>query len=333
MQTTGAVGGSLGGRGDSGMDAPLQGTGGAISIVPDAGGSARSTGGVVGSGGARSTGGAVGSGGIRSTGGAVGSGGATGTGGAVSTGGAIGTGGATGTGGNGSASIRLLHHSTGGVIWNGGLASWIAAYNAAHGTSYAISETDFPKDSPYGWNNYPYDYWNIWVDHAGDSPYVEEPTLEILTQQYKLIIWKHCFPVSNVEADTGMDITSSRKSLENYEAQYAALKEKMHQFPSNLFLVWTGAALRESETSAAQASRAQAFAQWVTEVWDEPDDNIFVWDFRALETGGGLYLLPENAEGDSHPNETFAAQVAPFLGKRIVDVLEGRGDTGSLTGQ
>jgi hypothetical protein len=220
------------------------------------------------------------------------------------------------------------------VIWGGGVSSWLSTYNGAHGTSYAISETYFPKDSPYGWNNYPYDYWNIWVNHQGSSPYMEEPTLEMLTPQYKLIIWKHCFPVSAIEADTGTpDITSDRKSLENYKAQYAALKQKMRQFPSNKFLVWTGAALRESETDATSAARARDFAQWVTQVWDEPGDNIFVWDFRALETSGGLYLLPANAQGDSHPNDTFATQVAPFFGKRIVDVLEGRGDTGSLTGQ
>ncbi len=230
--------------------------------------------------------------------------------------------------------IIFLHHSTGGVIWNGGVSDWMTAYNSTSGTEYAITEQAFPKDSPYGWNNYPYDYWNIWVNHAGPSAYMEEPTLEMLTGQYDVVMWKHCFPVSGVLADTGAaDITSSRKSLENYKLQYAALKEKMHAFPNTRFVVWTGAALRESETTPEEASRAQAFFDWVKNAWDEPGDNIFVWDFRQLETGGGLYLLPENASGDSHPNSTFAATVAPYLGQRLVDVIEGRGDEGSLTGQ
>ena len=71
------------------------------------------------------------------------------------------------------------------------------------------------------------------------------------------------------------------------------------------------------------------------DTWDEPGDNIYVWDFRQLETEGGLYLLNEYAAapGDSHPNSAFATRVAPYLGQRIVDVIEGRGDSGSLTGQ
>jgi len=228
-----------------------------------------------------------------------------------------------------SAKVIYLHHSTGGVIWDGGVQTTIEKYNADHGTSYSITHQEFPKSSPYGWNNYPYDYWNIWVNHAGTSAYKKEPTLEMLTKTYDVIVWKHCFPVSNIVADTGSpDITSSVKSLENYKLQYNALKEKMHEFPNKRFIVWTGAALVESQTNPAEAERAREFANWVKTTWDEPGDNIYVWDFRELETGGGLYLLPENAKStsDSHPNPKFAASVAPLIGQRIIDVIEGRGD-------
>ena len=228
-----------------------------------------------------------------------------------------------------SAKVIYLHHSTGGVIWEGGVQDTIEKYNAEHGTDYSITPLEFPKASPYGWNNYPYDYWNIWVNHAGPSAYMEEPTLEMLTQTYDVIVWKHCFPVSNIVADTGSpDVTSSVKSLENYKLQYNALKEKMHEFPNKRFIVWTGAALVESQTNPAEAERAREFANWVKTTWDEPGDNIYVWDFRELETGGGLYLLPENAvsPSDSRPNSKFAASVAPLIGQRIIDVIEGRGD-------
>lgn len=228
-----------------------------------------------------------------------------------------------------SAKVIYLHHSTGGVIWDGGVDTAIENYNTNHGTSYSITQMEFPKSSPYGWNNYPYDYWNIWVNHAGASAYMEEPTLEILTQTYDVIVWKHCFPVSNVVDDTGSpDITSSVKSEENYKLQYNALKAKMHEFPNKRFIVWTGSALVESATNAEEAGRARDFANWVKTTWDEPGDNIYIWDFRDLETGGGLYLLPENAAStsDSHPNPTFAATAAPLIGQYIIDVIEGRGD-------
>ena len=104
--------------------------------------------------------------------------------------------------------ILYIHHSTGGVIWQGekaslftravrkvspGLAETLGGqaklpalfekYNKDNGKNYLITETAFPKAAPYGWHNYPYDYYDIWVKHAGNEPYMEEPTLEILTKQ------------------------------------------------------------------------------------------------------------------------------------------------------
>jgi len=234
----------------------------------------------------------------------------------------------------GAARILFLHHSTGECVWNGGVADWFDAYNAAHKTRYAITEQAFPKDSPYGWENYPYDYWNIWVKNAGPKPFQGEPTLEILAPKYDVIVLKHCFPVSSVEADTGeADIASSDKRIENYKLQYAALKAKMREFPKVRFLVWTGAALLKSETDEDAARRAKAFFEWVRNAWDSQGDNIFVWDFRGLETEGGLYLKAAYAAGDSHPNETFSRKVAPLFCRRIVDVVQGRGDTANIPGE
>ena len=140
------------------------------------------------------------------------------------------------------ARIIFLHHSTGECIWNGGVAKWFAAYNAAYKTDYRITQQNFPKDSPYGWENYPYDYWNIWVSHAGAKPYKGEPTLEILTPKYDVIVFKHCFPVCAIEADTGRaNVASNEKRIENYKLQYEALKKKMRSYPKVRFIVWTGA--------------------------------------------------------------------------------------------
>ncbi len=231
--------------------------------------------------------------------------------------------------------IIFLHHSTGGVIWDGGVADWFEAYNSANDTDYLISERAYPGEG-YPWNNYPYDYWNIWIQHEGEKPFQKQDTLEILTEDYEVVVWKHCFPVSSVEPDTGSgDVSSEIGSLENYKLQYEALKQKMHDFPQTKFIVWTGAALVAGATDVARAERAQEFFEWVKTDWDEPGDNIYLWDFYQLETEGGPYLLDEYAASseDSHPNSTFASRVAPFFSQRVVDVIEGRGDSGSLTGE
>lgn len=231
------------------------------------------------------------------------------------------------------AKVLFLHHSTGECIWNGGVEAWFDDYNKANATEYRITQRNFPESEPYGWNNYPYDYWNIWVRHAGDSPYNDEPTLEMLTPLHDVIVFKHCFPVSAIEPDIGSaDAASEDKRIENYKLQYAALKKKLRAFPKTNFVLWTGAALVEGETAEPAARRAGAFFDWVRRAWDEPGDNIFLWDFRALETEGGLYLKPAYATSDSHPNETFSRTVAPLFCRRIVDVIRGRGDVASITG-
>jgi len=234
------------------------------------------------------------------------------------------------------ARIIFLHHSTGEVIWEGGVPEWFDEYNSENDTDYQITAQDFPKDSPYGWENYPYDYWNIWVDHAGNSPYKSEPTLEILASDYNVIVFKHCFPVSDIEPDYGPgEVDSSEKTSANYKLQYDALKDKMHEFPETTFVVWTGAAQVAGATEADYAQRAQEFFNWVKNDWDEAGDNIYIWDFYELETEGGLYLANANAADpyDSHPSPSFATKVAPLFGQRLVDIIAGRGDNTSLTGE
>lgn len=242
--------------------------------------------------------------------------------------------------------VALLHHSTGEVIWNGGLPAFFEGWNRANRTDYRISSVTYPATtggwppvlrkliSTYPWSNSPYDYWNLWVRHAGASRDRGELNLDDLVKQYDVIVFKHCFPVSRIKPDGGVaSVSSEEKTLANYKLQYQAIKARLHQFPERRFIVWTGAALPEASTNAAEAGRAREFFQWVKGTWDEKGDNVFVWDFHELETEGGLYLKPEHAAGprDAHPAPSFARRVAPLLGQRIVDVIEGRGDSASLT--
>lgn len=246
--------------------------------------------------------------------------------------------------------IIFLHRSTGKNIWRadvsklsykifkkGAVQKWFSKYNKEHSTNYRVEETYFTADrGGYGWKNAPYDYYNIWVKNGGGKDYMKEPTLETLTQKYNVIIWKHCFPVCDILPDTGNpDVNSPEQRIENYKLQYNKLKEKMRSFPNTKFIVWTGAVLTKERTTPEKAQRAKEFFQWVKQEWDEPGDNIYVWDFYALETEGGLYFKDEYATSpkDPHPSEKFSIKVYPYFCKRIVDVVEDRGDASSITGQ
>lgn len=256
--------------------------------------------------------------------------------------------------------IIYLHHSTGGVIWQGARASLFTRavrkvsqdlaeivtakaklpalfdkYNEENNRNYLITEMVFPKQMPYGWKNYPYDYYNIWVKNAGNEPFMEEPTLEMLTKHNQVIIFKHCFPVSNINPDQdSSDINSEYKSLGNYKLQYNAIRDKLHEFPNTKFIVWTGAALVRSAVEEGAAARAQEFFSWVRDEWDQPDDNIYLWDFYSLQTEGGLYFKDEYASSpnDSHPGSEFAGRAAELLFNRIIDVIENNGTGTDLTG-
>jgi hypothetical protein len=257
--------------------------------------------------------------------------------------------------------IIFLHHSTGDIIWNGRppslvkravrklnddladkisrkplILSLFEEYKLTTGKNYIIEEVDFPKASPYGWNNNPYDYYNIWVKNAGELPYKEEPTLEILTKNYQLIIFKHCYPVSNIRPDSdSADINSARRTMANYKLQYTALRDKLHEFPDTKFILFTGAAQVKAHLAEDEAVRAQKFFEWVRNEWDLPDDNIYLWDLYSLETEGSLYFKYEYAISptDSHPNEYFASRVSRLLFNRIIDVIENNGNGTTLTGE
>jgi len=258
--------------------------------------------------------------------------------------------------------IIFLHHSTGTCIWNGNKATFfqklfwklgsnsLAAkfdkkpllprlfdkHNKKYGKDYLIKQIEFPKTAPYGWNNFPYDYYNIWVKHAGDNAYMEEPTLEMLARDYQVIIFKHCFPVSSIQEDLdSANINSDIKTLSNYKLQYNALRDKLYEFPELKFILFTGAVQVESQLTEDESFRTREFFRWVKEEWDQPNDNIYLWDLYELETEGGLYLKEEYAASttDSHPNRDFSNKLVKLLFNRIIDVIENNGEGTRLTGE
>ena len=229
-----------------------------------------------------------------------------------------------------TVNVLFLHHSTGLNVWTGGVEQWFSKHQSQ--SQYSISEQHFPVN----FGNDPFDYWNIWVKHAGPKPFINEPTLEMIAKEYNVVIFKHCFPVSVIEpGNVKPSVGSNQKTLDNYKLQYAALFTKLLEFPKTKFILWTGASLVKGSTTPENAQRAKEFFEWVKNDWDKPGDNIFLWDFQSLETEGGLYLLDKFAVGpdDSHPNKVFSREVAPLFCQRIVDVIEGRGDRGDRTGR
>ena len=234
--------------------------------------------------------------------------------------------------------IVFLHHSTGNCIWvgktnryiykltkKGDVQKFFGDYNRRNKTNYQITQRFFPAAKPYGWNNYPYDYYNIWVKNGSNPFYLGESTLVTLSKEFDVIIFKHCFPVSRIKEDLGTpNIDSDEKRIENYKLQYNALKEKMHEYPNTKFIIWTPAVCIRNEINEGEAKRTFQFYKWMIDEWKEKGDNIYIWDFYKYETEGDLYLQDKNAitQDNSHPGPEFSARIAPLFSKYITDVIE-----------
>ena len=187
--------------------------------------------------------------------------------------------------GKNAVNILFLHHSTGSNIYKGEMKnrepdvlSWFARRNQEKDVNYNIAEEAFPKSKVlryipgYGWNNYPFDYYNIWVKNGDQESYKYEPTLKTLAPLWDVIIIKHCFPVSSIKEEGEFNIDSDIKTLKNYKLQYDALKKEFHKYPDTKFIVWTGAVHTKKNNSEEQAQRAREFFTWVKQEWDEQEE-------------------------------------------------------------
>jgi hypothetical protein len=265
----------------------------------------------------------------------------------------------------GAVRIAYLHHSTGEAVWRGGVRgrlfriwestvmpvwakNWankfcpfgvpgfIAKWNVVNKTDYRIVRLTYPSTANgYPWENYPYDYWNLWVAHTGEHRDRGELNLDDLVRDYDVIVFKHCFPVSRILAESNdPDVKLDEKTIGNYMLQYEALKRRLHQFPTKRFILWTGPVLAQSATDDEQAQRARKFFDWVRTTWDEKGDNIYLWDFYSIsaDTNGYLAAHFESAPGNSHPGKKLCRDAAALVGRRIVDVIEGRGDSAARSG-
>lgn len=234
--------------------------------------------------------------------------------------------------------IIFLHHSVGGdLFWQGGVEQWFANYNSAHSTNYQIYERAYPN-TPYSWNNNPYDYWNLWINNQCNNTNPNIECLDKITQNYDVIVFKHCFNSAAVEAANGNPLVSSAvQTLDNYKLQYRALRTKLDTYPSKKFIVWTLAPYHRLGTTTEAAARAKQFVDWVKTSWLTEDGkshpNIYIFDFwsNAAESNptpvnGKLNCLKYNYEinhtvGDSHPNPLADQTIGPIFSQFVVNTI------------
>ncbi len=233
--------------------------------------------------------------------------------------------------------IFLVHSTGNGIYSQGKVADWVKTYNFTNNTNFQVTARTYP-DTPWPWENYPYDYWKLWVDNSCNNSNPNIECLSSIANNYGLVIFKHCYPGASVNPDTGIpSISSSRKSLENYKLQYRALRTLMDGMSDKKFMVCTLVPLHRLATTTEEAARAYEFVKWVKDQWLTEDGklhaNIFIFDFYSLAAemtekpvNGKQYCLKYEYEGshtsdDSHPNTLAYQTIGPLFAQTVVNVL------------
>lgn len=143
--------------------------------------------------------------------------------------------------------------------------------------------------------------------------------------QYDVILFKSCFPVSNIESDG---------QLNQYKSYYRTIISRMDQYPNKTFIIVTQPPLVPNETSPAAARRARAFTGWLkSDEFLKGRKNVFVFDFFNLLAGSDNMLRSEYRVGryDSHPNDRANREIGPKFVDFIDRVIKKRGVVGSST--
>ncbi|MBN1965457.1 MAG: hypothetical protein JW910_12480 [Anaerolineae bacterium] len=208
--------------------------------------------------------------------------------------------------------IIFMHHSTGeNLIAQGGVREGFAAlgyefwdhgYNGdgladPQGNVTGISY-DVPDDNtdPDGWYT------------VFQQPFTEPPTNTLSDMlQYDVIIFKSCFPASNIYDD---------EMLATYQEYFLTIRDTVDQYPDKIFIAFSTPPLVPNETDAEAAARARQWSEYLTS--DEflaGHPNLFVFDFFSLLADENGYLRTEfrGDEWDSHPNTLANETVGPLF--------------------
>jgi hypothetical protein len=216
-------------------------------------------------------------------------------------------------GSQGQRRIIFLHHSVGAaLIQQGdvresltdlGYEFYDHGYNGdgltlADGTS-AGRDFGVPDD-----NTNPDGFADIFAQPLHDPP---DNTFSHL-MQYDVIVFKSCFPVSNIQ--------SNDQSAE-YKSHYLSIRTRMDQYPNKIFVVVTPPPEIPADTDSQAAARARDFADWLaSHEYLDGHPNVFtlnLFDLLADPATNMLRAEYRTDESDAHPNELANRTIGPLF--------------------
>jgi len=227
----------------------------------------------------------------------------------------------------------FLHHSTGGNIWGpNGSSTSVPEEMDTYNTAHSFTGPDVISMNEEWWS--PGD--NEW---STQHEFFEGNTAYTDINQYlldnKILVVKSCFPASSIQSWGQPSDTNSPayKTVYNYKWHWRHIVNVMKSHPENFFVIWTNAPLEPNSTNAGEANLSNKFCTWAKDtlasgldpVFGAFPSNVYVFDFFHKLTGpNGMMLIQYRASsGDSHPNATATALVAPQFVQESFDAAIG----------
>jgi hypothetical protein len=150
---------------------------------------------------------------------------------------------------------------------------------------------------------------------------VTDPPINAFSRllQHEVIIVKSCFPNSAIKSD---------ETEEQFKTWYLQMRDAVDKNPDRVFIIMTSPPLHPQETSASEARRARAVADWLNSddyLGERP--NLFVFDFFDLLADKSSHVLREEYrrlpdEPDSHPNQAANETIGPLFVRFIDEAIQ-----------
>ena len=139
--------------------------------------------------------------------------------------------------------------------------------------------------------------------------------------QHEVIIFKSCFPVSNIRHE---------EQLLALEGRYLVVRDAMAERPDKILILLTPPPLNPAATDREAAARARRLANWLqSDAFLLGHPNVFVFDLFGLlaEANPGApdhnMLRRAYRDGtDSHPNQFANEAIAPIFVESVLGMID-----------
>lgn len=200
----------------------------------------------------------------------------------------------------------FLHHSVGSnILSHGGLRDSLSKIGiSVKGATYG-DEIGNNTDINHWLPKFQNDIEKVFKFRVSPNNYYADD------KSNNIVMFKSCFPNSNLVSEGDGDPSGFNKTIANYKAVFGKIRNEISKYPDKLFVYMTAPPLVPKLTTQDNAARARQFNEWLLSDFlpeyesSTGNANLLIFDlFDVLADTDNLLKSEFRKEnpGDSHPN-------------------------------